>query len=57
MDEVTAAAPQHRRLGGGVGHGPGWRPDMAPQSCYEAKALKAGWPPVFFEPEPRSARR
>ncbi len=57
MDEVTAAHTSFRRLGGGVARA-GWRPDLAPQSRYEAKALKAGRPPVFFElerlPRPRS---
>lgn len=57
MDEVTAAHTSFRRLGGGVARA-GWRPELAPQSRYEAKALKAGRPPVFFElerlPRPRA---
>lgn len=50
MDDVTAAHTSFRRLGGGVALA-GWRPDEAPQSRYEAKAAKAGRPPVFFELE------
>ena len=56
MDEVTAAHTSFRRLGGGLERA-GWRPDQAPQSRYEAKALTAGRRPVFFElervPRPR----
>lgn len=50
MDEVTAAHTSFRRLGGGLA-AIGWRPADAPQSRYEAKALAAGRPPVFFELE------
>lgn len=56
MDEVTAAHTSFRRLGGGVARA-GWRPDQAPQSRYEAKALRAGRPPVFFELERRARPR
>jgi len=52
MDEIVATHTSFRLAGGGLG-APGWRPDDAPQSRYEAKALAAGRIPVFFELERR----
>lgn len=45
---LAAAHPAFRLIGGGL-DAPGWRPADAPQSRYEAKALKAGRRPFFFE--------
>jgi tRNA (guanine-N7-)-methyltransferase len=53
MGELTASHAAFRLMGGGP-KAPGWRPEDAPRSRYEEKALGAGRAPVFFELERRS---
>lgn len=54
MDALTASHPAFARVGGGM-QARGWRPEDAPISRYEQKALRKGDVPVFIELE-RKAR-